>query len=112
MPPLRAVSCDMSLAFIKGTRENLWIAAGTFDKFHVTKGLRDAMEKVRRSHWRTGKTVKSGRWPLLKNPENFTANQREQLTDITTRNAALVSRPRGSLHHPWPRPTPGVLRDA
>lgn len=87
---VREVSCDMSPAFIKGIRESLPNAAVTFDKFHVTKVLGDAMEKVRRSEWRTDKTVKGGRWALLKNSENLTANQREQLTDITTRNATLA----------------------
>lgn len=87
---VREVSCDMSPAFIKGVRENLPNAEVTFDKFHVTKVLGDAMEKVRRSEWRTDKTVKGGRWALLKNPENLTDKQREQLHDITTRNANLA----------------------
>jgi len=80
----------MSPAFIKGVRENLPNAEVTFDKFHVTKVLGDALEKVRRSEWRKDKTVKGGRWALLKNPENLTANQREQLKDITNRNASLA----------------------
>lgn len=87
---VREVSCDMSPAFIKGVRENLPNADVTFDKFHVTKVLGDALEKVRRSEWRKDKTVKGGRWALLKNPENLTERQREQLNDITTRNAALA----------------------
>jgi transposase len=87
---VREVSCDMSPAFIKGVRENLPNAEVTFDKFHVTKVLGDALEKVRRSEWRKDKTVKGGRWALLKNPENLTANQREQLKDITNRNASLA----------------------
>lgn len=87
---VREVSCDMSPAFIKGVRENLPNAEVTFDKFHVTKVLGDALEKVRRSEWRKDKTVKGGRWALLKNSENLTPNQREQLKDITTRNAALA----------------------
>jgi transposase len=80
----------MSPAFQKGVRENLPNAQVTFDKFHVTKVLGDAMEKVRRSEWRKDKTVKGGRWALLKNPENLTEKQRAQLSDITARNAALA----------------------
>lgn len=87
---VREVSCDMSPAFIKGVRENLPNAAVTFDKFHVTKVLGDALERVRRSEWRKDKTVKGGRWALLKNAENLTLNQREQLKDITARNATLA----------------------
>jgi transposase len=87
---VREVSCDMSPAFQKGVRENLPNADVTFDKFHVTKVLTDALEKVRRSEWRKDKTLKGGRWALLKRPENLTERQREQLTAITTRNAALA----------------------
>lgn len=87
---VREVSCDMSPAFQKGVRENLPNAQVTFDKFHVTKVLGDAMEKVRRSEWRKDKTVKGGRWALLKNPENLTEKQRAQLSDITARNANLA----------------------
>jgi transposase len=84
------VSCDMSPAFIKGVREFLPEAEVTFDKFHVSKILGDAVERVRRSEWRSDKTVKGGRYALLKNPANLTPFQREQLKDITSRNAALA----------------------
>jgi transposase len=87
---VREVSCDMSPAFIKGVREYLPNAEVTFDKFHVSKVLNDALEKVRRTEWRKDKTVKGGRWALLKKPENLTPNQRKQLEDIMTRNAALA----------------------
>lgn len=84
------VSCDMSPAFIKGVREYLPEAEVTFDRFHVAKILGDAVERVRRSEWRTDKTVKGARFALLKNPVNLTDLQRLQLTEITTRNAALA----------------------
>jgi transposase len=84
------VSCDMSPAFIKGVRDYLPEAEVTFDRFHVAKILGDAVERVRRSEWRSDKTVKGGRYALLKSPENLTPLQREQLKDITTRNASLA----------------------
>lgn len=87
---VKEVSCDMSPAFIKGVRDFLPEAEVTFDKFHVAKLLGDAVERVRRSEWRSDKTVKGGRYALLKNPANLTAKQREQLKDITSRNAALA----------------------
>ena len=87
---VREVSCDMSPAFIKGIRESLPEAEVTFDRFHVAKVLGDAVERVRRSEWRKDKTVKGSRFVLLKNPENLTDRQREQLTEITGRNAALA----------------------
>ncbi len=36
------------------------------DRFHVAKILGDAVERVRRSEWRKNKTVKGGRYALLK----------------------------------------------
>lgn len=84
------VSCDMSPAFIKGVRENLPAAEVTFDRFHVTKVLGDMVEKVRRTEWRKDKTVKGARWALMKNPENLTPRQREQLKEVTARNQALA----------------------
>ncbi|MBA3936067.1 MAG: transposase [Planctomycetes bacterium] len=79
-----------SRAFIKGVRESLPKAEVTFDRFHVAKVLGDAVERVRRSEWRKDKTVKGARYALLKNPENLTDCQRETLTEITKRNAALA----------------------
>lgn len=87
---VRDVSCDMSPAFIKGVREHLPNACVTFDKFHVVKILSDAMERVRRSEWRHDKTVKGGRWALLKNPEHLTPKQRDQLHELIARNATLA----------------------
>ncbi len=87
---VREVSCDMSPAFIKGVRESLPEAEVTFDRFHVAKVLGDAVERVRRSEWRKDKTVKGARYALLKNPMNLTDRQRETLTEITKRNAALA----------------------
>jgi transposase len=46
---VREVSCDMSPAFIKGVRDHLPNAEVTFDKFHVSKILSDALKRVRRS---------------------------------------------------------------
>jgi len=87
---IREVSCDMSPAFTKGVRESLPEAAVTFDRFHVAKVLGDAVERVRRSEWRRDKTVKGGRYALLKNSENLNDRQREQLMEIIARNSALA----------------------
>ncbi len=87
---IRDVSCDMSPAFLKGVREYLPAAEVTLDHFHVARILGDAVERVRRSEWRKDKTVKGARFALLKNPENLTDRQRQQLTEITNRNAALA----------------------
>ncbi len=87
---IREVSSDMSPAFIKGVGEHLPNAGITFDRFHVSKILSDALDKVRRSEWRKGEAVKGSRFALLKNPMNLTARDREALTEIQARNATLA----------------------
>lgn len=84
------VSCDMSPAFIKGVKQSLPSANVTFDRFHVAKLLSDAVERVRRSESRADRTIKGGRFALLKRPENLSERQRQQLSDITTRNKTLA----------------------
>lgn len=45
---IKEVCMDMSPAFIKGARESLPEASVTFDKFHVTKIIGEAVDKTRR----------------------------------------------------------------
>ena len=45
---IQQISCDMSAAFIKGVEENLPEAAIVFDRFHVTKIINEAVDKIRR----------------------------------------------------------------
>lgn len=84
------VSADMSPAFAKGVHANLPNAEITYDRFHVTKLLTDAVDKVRRSEMQKDKTIKGSRYAMLKNPENLTQKQKESLEDIQKRNARLA----------------------
>lgn len=86
---VREVSCDMSPAFLKGFRQELPEAAVTFDRFHVTKLLTDAVDAVRRQEWRTDKTVKGSRYLLLRNPESLSPEQEIALREIIERNRNL-----------------------
>jgi transposase len=43
------ISCDMSPAFILGVEENLPKADVVFDRFHVTKVINEAVDKVRKA---------------------------------------------------------------
>ena len=43
------VSCDMSPAFIKGVVDNLPNADVVLDRFHVTKIVNEAVDKVRKA---------------------------------------------------------------
>lgn len=87
---VREVSCDMSPAFISGVRDHLPNAAVTFDRFHVMRVLSDAVDAVRRSEWRSDRTVKGCRYLLLTNPENLSAEQEERLSEVIKRNETLA----------------------
>jgi len=46
---IEQVSCDMSSAFIKGVEDNLPNANIVFDRFHVSKVINKAVDKVRKA---------------------------------------------------------------
>jgi len=80
------VSCDMSLAFIKGVKENLPNANVTFDKFHILKIINEAVDKVRKEEVATNKKLKGTKYIWLKNYDNLTNKQKEQLEELTMSN--------------------------
>lgn len=77
------VSCDMSLAFIKGVGEALPNAKITFDKFHIVKLINEAVDKVRRQEAATQPLLKKTRYIWLKNHNNLTVKQSETLNDLS-----------------------------
>jgi len=79
---IKQVSCDMSPAFIKGVEENLPNADIVFDRFHVTKVINEAIDKVRRSEVASNPILRSTRYIFLKNRENLTGYQERQLEGI------------------------------
>jgi len=79
---IKQVSCDMSPAFIKGVEENLPKADIVFDRFHVTKVINEAVDKVRRSEVANNPILRSTRYIFLKNRENLTGYQQRQLEGI------------------------------
>lgn len=90
---IEAVSLDLGPAFIKSVRAeghapNAVICA---DPFHIVKLVGDALDEVRRDLWQTlrrlpddrwAKDFKGSRWALLKNPEDLTDTQADQLAKI------------------------------
>jgi transposase len=90
---ITAISMDMAPAFAKSMRKEGHApkAIICYDPFHVVKLATDALEKVRRAHWRTvwdlgdkttARKFKGARWALLKNPEDLTVPQAAILTQI------------------------------
>ncbi len=80
----------MSPAFISGVRDHLPNAAVTFDRFHVMRVLSDAVDAVRRSEWRSDRTVKGCRYLFLTTPENLSDEQEERLSVAIKRNATFA----------------------
>lgn len=71
---------DMSKAFIKGIKEQLPNAVTTFDKFHLTALMNEAMGKVRAEEARQfPEFLKKTRYVFLKNPENLKPEELEHL---------------------------------
>jgi transposase len=80
---IKDVSCDMSPAFIKGVTENLPDATITFDKFHILKLINEAVDKVRKEEVGTNKILKGTKYIWLKNYNNLTTKQQEELKSLT-----------------------------
>ena len=76
------VSCDMSPAFIKGVEANLPNASVVFDRFHVSKVINEAVDKVRKSEVEKNPILKGSKYIFLKNRENLTAYQKQRLEGI------------------------------
>jgi transposase len=79
---VKAVSMDMSKAFISAVSTNLPKAVIVFDKFHVMKLMNNALEKVRRriqsdSDEEAKARLKGLRWLLLRNRENLDGDKGE-----------------------------------
>ena len=80
------VSCDMSKAFIKGVGEQFENANITFDKFHVIKRVNEAVDQVRREESKQNELLKGTRYIWLKNPENLTSKQQEEMEPLSKQN--------------------------
>jgi transposase len=76
------ISCDMSPAFIRGVEDNLPNADIVFDRFHVTKVLNDAVDKVRKAEVANNPILKSSKYLFLKNRSNLTQWQQQRLDNI------------------------------
>jgi len=87
---VRRVACDMSGAFIKGIQGQLPNAEITFDRFHLTKIVNDAVDQVRREEVATNVILKKTRFLWLTNPTNLTRSQKRQLFSLSARNLKTV----------------------
>jgi len=84
------VSIDMGKAFIAGVREYLPKAKVTFDKFHVIQQGNKAVDQVRRTETKKNPALKGSRYVWLKNPENLTEKQANDLKTLSKENKQLA----------------------
>jgi transposase len=78
-----AVAMDMWDAFITSAKANAPQADIVHDKFHISKYLNEAVDKVRRAEHRAfmkddDETLKGAKYLFLKNPENMSDSEKER----------------------------------
>lgn len=94
---LKAVSIDMSAAYIKAVTEAAPNAEIVFDRFHVQRLAHEALDEVRRAEVREAPTktdrdaLKRTRWATQKNPWNMTGIEREKLATLPHTNRRLFT---------------------
>ena len=81
------VACDMSAAFTLGITTSLPNATITYDRFHVTKLIIEAVQETRREEQREGgwkcQVLKGHHWAIVTNQANQTARQERAVAAIT-----------------------------
>lgn len=91
---IEIVTMDMSAAYTKAVRDHAPQAEIVYDRFHVVQLLNAAVDEVRREAMRIAddeqkRSLKSTRWPLLKNPWNLTRRERQKLSDLQRNNRRI-----------------------
>ena len=72
---VKLVTCDMSLGFRKGVRDNFPNSNTIIDKFHVIKHANDAVDTGRKQEGKTNELLKGTKYLWLKNDINLTDEQ-------------------------------------
>lgn len=92
---LKAVTIDMSQAYITAVREAVPHAQLVFDRFHVQRLVHDALDEVRRAEVREivdvdeRRALKHSRFALQKNPWNLNAVESGKLVEVQRVNRRL-----------------------
>ena len=86
---IREVCCDMSPAFIAGVEDVFPETELTFDRFHGTRIINEAVDQVRREEQKSRPELKRSRYLWLKNPQRLTARQRDRFEDLRMKKQNL-----------------------
>lgn len=111
---IRAVSIDMSPAFIRGVAEHLPNAVVTFDKYHVIAHASHALDLTRRAEQKRDPALKGLRWTLLKDRSRLSEARQVDLdallAQLTTKRTARAWQYREDLREILGRKQINVVR--
>ena len=79
---IKAISMDMSNAFISGALSFFPEAGIVFDKFHIYKALNESLDKVRKMEHAEMKLLKKHRFALLFSNKNLPESQKAELETL------------------------------
>lgn len=74
---IKQICIDMSPAYIAGIASNFPNAQITFDKFHITKLVNEAMDDLRKAERKEIEQLKGYKYLFLKKDKDLTKNQKE-----------------------------------
>lgn len=80
---IEQVSCDMSPAFISGVEQHMPEASIVFDRFHVTKVINEAVDKIRKEEVKDNPLLKGSKYLFLSQPKNLNKKQKARLKAIS-----------------------------
>lgn len=80
------VTCDMSMGFTSGIKTAFPNCRIIYDKFHVIKMVNEAVDQVRKKELITNKEIKGTKYIWLKNKNNLTKKQENQLQRLSKMN--------------------------
>lgn len=85
---IESICMDFGRAYISGAKEHFPKSKLYFDHFHITKILKKALDKVRKTESEEfSKELKKNRFLLLKRKENLKENELEKLNTILETNS-------------------------
>ena len=79
---VKVITCDMSLGFKKGVKDNFPNSETIIDKFHVIKHANEAVDTVRKQESKTNESLKGTKYIWLKNSTNLTDEQTAWKADL------------------------------
>jgi len=79
---VKVVTMDMSTSYISGTAEWMPKADIVFDRFHLTKKLNEAIDKIRRQEQREFQDLKNSRYLWLRNHNDLSKEKQQQVDEL------------------------------